>query len=226
MATDDIGIELDPAWNPPPEWDRPPRPPQPKLTLKWPTERQARTALEDILEPYGFVLVPEVRLLERGHPFQFIDYVAICPENWPCKAFGIEVKRGFDKLKDGLDAVQQAQRYRKAMVSDDRVACVLGEPLEHIFIWPGLNWSDDCSHQSGARAIRLLAGRTNVGSIDAEYVWRYGPDNRTAHWVLRVRFSEGQQAFWTSVGFEMLNGYFGAATQHKDGQSRGLRSVE
>jgi hypothetical protein len=228
MPLEDLEVTVGPKWEPAPPWhERPPRPPQPKLVTRWTDEKQARRALEDTLRPYGLVLVPEVRLLERGHPFQFIDYVALCPDVWPVKAVGIEVKRGFDKLKDGLDAVNQAKRYRKAVVSDARVSCVLGEPLEHIFIWPGLNWADDCSHKAGARAIRLDAGRANVGSIDAEYVWRYqNGDWRDARWMLRVRFTEGQEAFWTSQGFEMLDGYFGAASKKVGDPRRGLRSVE
>lgn len=227
MATDDIHFE--PAWNPPPAWaDRPPRPPRPQLTTRWPNEKLARKALEDVLEPYGLVLIPEVKLRDPGKIFLFIDYVILCPPPWPHKAIGIEVKRGFDKLQDGLDVVRQVELYRKSIVVDNRVTCVLGEPLEHIFIWPGLNWADDCSHQAGARAIRLQAGRRNIGSIDVEYVWRYRDreDWQSAEWVRRVRFTEGQEAYWTSSGFEMLEGYFGAASKRVGDCNRGMRSAE
>lgn len=225
MAFENMDVTVGPGWQPWPE--RPKPPPKPQLVQRWPKEPMARAALEHTLAPYGFVLVSEVRLLERGHPFQWIDYVAICPEGWPVKAFGIEVKVGFDKLIDGLDAVTQALRYRKAVVSDDRIPCVLGERLEHIFIWPSLNWADDCSHHSGARAIRILAGRSNVGSVDAGYTLRYPntPDG-VPEWKPRIKLMLGQGAFWTSRGFEMLEGYFGAASKHVGNVDRGLRSVE
>lgn len=185
----------------------------------------ARKALEDTLAPYGFNLIPEVKLKETGQPFQFIDYVAICPEDWPVKAFGIEVKRGFDKLMHGLDAVDQARRYRRALVADNRVL-PYAKRLEYVFIWPGLDWRDDCVHKAGARAVRLHAGRANVGSIDVEYVWRYHEDRTTAKWIKRVRMNCGQEAFWTSLGFEMLDGYFGAASKHVGNPDRGLRAVD
>lgn len=224
MALDDMVVKVGPQWEPWPE--RAPRPPQPQLAQTWPREPQARWALEDLLAPYGFVLVPEVRLREPRQPYQYIDYVMICPESWPVKVVGIEVKRGFPKLMHGLDAIDQARRYRKTIIVDDRVSVALGDRLEHVFIWPRLDWGDDCVHQAGARAARVHAGRANVGSIDAEYVWRYGHDNRDAAWQLRVRFMLGQETFWTSRGFEMLDGHLGAGAKRIGDPSRGMRSVE
>jgi hypothetical protein len=222
MATDDI--EFEPAWNYPEDRWRPKRP-MPQIERSWPNERLARLACEDALSGY-FELVPEVRLLERGQPFQYIDYVAICPEDWPVRVFGIEVKRGFPKLKDGCDVVDQMRRYRRAVISDDRVAVALGDRLPYVFCWPGLDLGDDCSHKQAGRALRIYAGRSNVGSIDREYRWLYGPTPDLDAWRLRVRLTCGQEAFWTSQGFEMVAGYFGVASKHADRLERGMRTVE
>lgn len=243
MAIDDIQFE--PAWNYPEAYaPRNLRPPRPSLPLRYPDEPSARHAFDTLIAPrLNLTLVTEVRLLDRGWPFQWIDYVALCPEGSPWPAFGIEAKSGFPEVKEACDAVEQARRYRKAVVSDDRVCSLLNEHLPYIFIWPSLRWHAESTweerktwgtdqHRSRGRAegeeraIRLLAGRTNIGSIDAEYQWVTRADGSDGQWRLRVSLMLGQQGVWSSDGFDWLDGYFGPGAMHGKTPKRGLRSVE
>lgn len=221
MATDDIQFE--PAWNYRDYSALPQRQkPLPSLTQEWSTEKEARVALEALLEPYGFILVPEVRVREPGKPFQRIDYVAICPAGWPIRLFGIEVKRGFPKLMHLLDVVEQAMRYRYCVIVDPRLSFAIGDRLQYVFTWPSLNAQDDCEHKAGARAIRIMAGRANIGSIDAGYGRDYGAGYSSYSSTLNLSFRLGQEYVWTDRYFN--GGRFGVGMKFAEKPLRGLRA--
>lgn len=217
MFLDDMRVTVGPGWQ------EPKSPPSPTiLAQEWATEKEARIALEDLLKPYGFILVPEVRVREPGKPFQRIDYVAICPPGWPIRLFGIEVKRGFPKLMHVLDVVEQAMRYRYAVIVDSRLAFATGDRLQYVFVWPRLNALDDCDHQSGSRAIRIMAGRANIGSIDAEYRRDYTADWRTPSEKLCLSLRLGQEYVWTERYGRTEA--FGSAMKFAANPLRGLRA--
>lgn len=222
MSLEDMVIKVGPDWRAP----LPRQPEQPRFPQQWATEKEARDALEQVLSPYGFILVPEVRLREPGKPHQRIDYVALCPEHWPIQIFGIEVKRGFPKLMHLLDVVEQAKRYRYAVLDDPRLPFVAGERLPYVFVWPSLNALDDCEHRSGSRAIRIMAGRSNIGSIDISFDsvqdWR----GYVLEWEQCLTFRLGQEYVWTDRYYGGDGGRFGLGSKFAGTPLRGLRNPE
>jgi hypothetical protein len=238
MATEDIQFE--PAWNYPDGYIiREPRPPKPVAPIRYVTERAAEIALEALLSPY-FELHRQVRLTETGYPPQYIDYVAVLPEGMTFKFFGIEVKSGFEQVHDACDAIQQAMRYRKARLSDPRVALsrFLGDRPPFVFLWPELTWYvtpspvhgpdaarwqslSQAKYAGEARALSLFAARFNIGQVCSTPRW----DEASWEWKRGASLMNGQQNVWTSRGFDGLES-FGPGAQHGSKTSRGLRYVE
>lgn len=219
MTLDDMMITVGPNWEKP--WRPSAAPPAP-IAQVWSTEKEARAALEALFTPYGFILVPEVRVREPGKPYQRIDYVAICPAGWPIRLFGIEVKRGFPKLMHLLDVVEQAMRYRYCVIVDPRLSFAIGDRLQYVFIWPSLNALDDCEHKAGARAIRIMAGRANIGSIDAGDERDYGAGFGRYETRHHLSFRLGQEYVWTDRYYAA--GRFGVGMKFAESPLRGLRA--
>lgn len=197
MATDDIGIELEPAWNYQPGYvpgyagpdhpERPPVPRKPPVPKVFKSHGAAEVALREWVGPY-WTLVPQVRMKHPDEGFKWIDYVAVAPDkDSSLPAVGIEVKPRFTRGPDGIDAFQQCLMYRRAIISDDRpgISCLIGARLKYVLIWPVLTWGGVTDWFNGGRSfathleyrhsgeIKMLTdvmGRFNVGQIAID--WR------------------------------------------------------
>lgn len=250
MATDDIGIELEPAWNYPPGYvpasERPVRPPLPRkppVPKSFKDHRAAEEALKEWVGPY-WQLVPQVRMKhpDPNEGFKWIDYVAVAPDRHSSlPAVGIEVKPRFTRGPDGIDAFEQCLMYRKAKISDDKagVSHLIGERLKYVLIWPVLAWGGVDDWFNGGRTfgsnleyrhsgeIKMLTdvmGRFNVGQVAID--WRLpwiteGGQTRPAEaWVREIKFYVGEQAVWTNAGHERVK-----AINAKWSADRGFRGL-
>lgn len=235
-------IKVGPAWEPNPLYTPyEQRPPAPVPPLRYPTEKAAEADLERLLSPF-FKLYPQVGLTESGYPPQRIDYLAVLPDGLPLKFFGIEVKRGFSDVKDACDVIQQAMRYRKAVVTDRRgeLQRFVGERPPFVFLWPEFRWAVDtnwadrhanpdleraiylarCSGE--ARALKLFAARSNIGHIVSSPWW--SPVLNA--WTTGAVLMNGQQQVWTSRWINRIEDGLRAGAQHGKDPQRGLRYIE
>lgn len=240
MALDDLEITVGPGYA---SWgQRPTRPDPPRIPRRYENEPEARAALENYLAPF-FDLYDEVRLLESGKPFQYIDYVAVFTDadaQSSLRFFGIEAKSGFDEVKDGCAAIKQCMRYRKAKISDQRLVRFLGERIPYIAIWPQIDFQQDTSwcddrpnseiiraeylgaRRGEARALSLLAQHWNIGQIEIRPWWSW----REATWQPSVTLMNGQQQVWTSRYIQQIvDGFRGGLTLAADA-NRGLRFLD
>lgn len=242
MQTEHRRIRFEAAWGSPDGYipfDQ--RPPAPSWPLRYAKETAAEADLEHLLSPY-FELYRQVKLSESGFPPQYIDYLAVLPEGLTFKFFGIEVKRGFDDVKGACDAIQQAMRYRKAVVTDRRDALqrFIGDRPPFVFLWPEFRWAVKgdwfdrhpnpdlvraqflarCAGE--ARALQLFAARYNIGHVIPNPWWS---NDRNA-WVPGVNLMNGQQIVWTSRWFSGIENGLRAGAERGLDPKRGLRYVE
>lgn len=250
MATDDIGIELEPAWNYPPGYvpphGRPARPPvirKPPVPKSFKHHRAAEEALREWVGPY-WTLVSQVRMKhpDKGEGFKWIDYVAVAPDRHSSlPAVGIEVKPRFTHGPDGIDAFEQCLMYRKAIISDDKagVSHLIGERLKYVLVWPVLAWGGVSDWFNGGRTfdtnleyrhsgeIKMLTdvmGRFNVGQVAIDWRLPWITENGRSSpgdvWERDVRFYVGEQAVWTNEGHERIK-----AINERWSSERGFRGL-
>jgi hypothetical protein len=241
-----MAVEFEPVWNHPPGhvpsfYDRPPAP---RLPRRYPNERDAERALGKILEPYC-TLYPQVRITETGYPPQRIDFVAVFKDadaQSSLRLFGIEVKRGFDRVAEACAVIKQAMRYRKARMADPRMdlSRFLGDELPYVAIWPGFDWfqgTDWCKGRPNAdimaaeyrarcygeaRALYQLAQHWNIGYIELCPWWSYDDQE----WHPGIRLMLGQQQVWTSRYIDQIADGFRAGAKFASNGKRGLRYLE
>jgi hypothetical protein len=209
---------------------------------RYDTEIDARAELETYLAPY-FDLYSEVRLLETGQPFQFIDYVAVFKDadaQSSLRLIGIEAKSGFDEVKDGCAVIKQCMRYRKAKISDSRLTQFLGDRIPYIAVWPRIDFQKDTSwcdsrpngeivradylgaRRGEQRALELLAQHWNIGFIQIRPWWSQVHEE----WHPSVTLMNGQQQVWTSRYIQQIAEGFRGGLKLATDPNRGLRFLD
>lgn len=99
------------------------------------SEKAARLHLEELLNG-RFRLFPEVWLEHAEGNRVRIDYVALPLFPFFTEAFGVEVKRGYEKVENLGMALKQAIDYRECRIVDKRAKKWQGKRLPYVFMYP------------------------------------------------------------------------------------------